>query len=215
MIICSKGCPPFGGVCVETCHHAGAVDSCFPCDTVRVERGENAFRGGSEGVVVWRRGAEEADEFAVFDCRRAGHSGEFRGTGSGRAGICCLSAARFSRTMACAAARCSGVNCVIVIRSSLSIVMSYYTISARRSSSPTSIKIKISPIYKVWGEGEGAGGDCRILGNYFHFHSIIHNNSSLPIWHEPQKLFMSTIKWKRFPDLRQSLFRCDFRKFVV
>lgn len=42
---------------------------------------ENAFRGGSEGVVVWRRSAEEADEFTVFDCRRAGHSGEFRGVG--------------------------------------------------------------------------------------------------------------------------------------
>ena len=79
VIICSKGCPPFGGICVEACHHAGAVDSGLPCDAVRVERGEDAFRGGSEGVVVWRRGAEEADEFAVFDCRRAGHSGEFRG----------------------------------------------------------------------------------------------------------------------------------------
>lgn len=134
---------------------------------------------------------------------------------SGRAGICCLSASRFSRTMVCAAARCSGVNCVMVIRSSLSIVMSYYTISARRSSSPTSIKIKISPIFKVWGEGGGAGGDCRILGNYFHFHSIIHNNSSLPIWHEPRKLFISAIKWKRFPDLRQPLFCCDFREFVI
>ena len=30
---------------------------------------------------MWRRSAEEADEFAVFDCRRAGHSGEFRGVG--------------------------------------------------------------------------------------------------------------------------------------
>ena len=44
-------------------------------------QGLSTFRGGSEGVVVWRRGAEEADEFAVFDCRRAGHSGEFRGIG--------------------------------------------------------------------------------------------------------------------------------------
>ena len=46
-----------------------------------MERGEDAFRGGSDGVVVWWRSAEEADEFAVFDCRRAGHSGEFRGIG--------------------------------------------------------------------------------------------------------------------------------------
>ena len=79
MIICSEGCPSFGGICVEACHYAGAVGSGLPRDAVRVEWGENAFRGGSEGVVVWRRGAEEADEFAVFDCRRAGHSGEFRG----------------------------------------------------------------------------------------------------------------------------------------
>lgn len=134
---------------------------------------------------------------------------------SGRAGISCLSASRFSRTMACAAARCSGVNCVMVIRSSLSFVMSYYTIPAHRPSSPTSLKINISPIYKVWGEGGVAGRNCRILGNYFHFHGIIHNNSSLPIWYEPQKLFILTIEWKRFPDLRQSLFRCDFRKFMV
>lgn len=81
MIICSEGCPSFGGVCVEAGHHAGAVSSGLPRDAVRVEWGENAFRGGSEGVVVWRRGAEEADEFTVFDCRRAGHSGEFRGIG--------------------------------------------------------------------------------------------------------------------------------------
>ena len=79
MIICSKGCPSFGGVCVEAGHYAGAVSSGLPRDAVRVEWRENAFRGGSEGVVLWRRGAEEADEFAVFDCRRAGHSGEFRG----------------------------------------------------------------------------------------------------------------------------------------
>ena len=157
-----------------------------------------------------RRGAEEADEFTVFDCRRAGHSGEFRGIGvresgdqlSFRVKVFAHNGVRrrevFQREL------CNGD------KTSLSIVMSYYTISARRSSSPTSIKIKISPIYKVWGEGGGAGGDCRILGNYFHFHSIIHNNSSLPIWYEPQKLFISTIKWKRFPDLRQSLFSLRF-----
>ena len=34
----------------------------------------------------------------------------------------------------------------------------------------------------------------------------MHNNSSLPIWYRPRKLFILTIKWKRFPNLRQPRF---------